>query len=385
MEQYPVLCPANMAGIYIHIPFCASRCRYCAFYSTLQSADRGRYTDCVCRELEQRAGLVSGQPPYTVYFGGGTPSQLTLGQLEQILLQVRKITRGSETEVTIECNPDDLTPDYAAGLRELGFNRLSMGIQTFNDGILRTIGRRHTSDQAIQAVRNARTAGFGNISIDLMYALPGQTEEIQRQDLEMAVSLDVEHISSYCLSYEPGSALCRMKDNGELAPTPDDLAACMYDTMCSSLKAHGYLHYEISNFAKPGFHSRHNSSYWDGTLYLGAGPSAHSFNGRQRLWNQSSLNAYMKAMENGRKIIEFEDLSLADRINERVMLALRTSKGLSLTEFQDSFGQKEKARLLDDASPYLASGRLELGDDTLIIPERYWFVSDDIISSLFKS
>lgn len=374
-----------MAGIYIHIPFCASRCRYCAFYSTLQSDCRGRYTDCVCRELERRAPLVAGQPPYTVYFGGGTPSQLTLQQLEQILSKVKRITCGNETEVTIECNPDDLTSDFAAGLKELGFNRLSMGIQTFDDGILKTLGRRHTSAQAMKAVRHARAAGFENISIDLMYALPGQTEDIQRDDLEKAISLDVEHISSYCLSYEPGSALCRMKDNGLLAPATDELAAAMYGTMCHSLKAAGYLHYEISNFSKPGFHSRHNSSYWDGTTYLGAGPSAHSFNGRQRLWNPSSLNAYMEAVENGRDISEFEDLTPADRMNECVMLALRTAKGLSLSGFRNSFGQKEEARLLDDASPYLASGRLELDRDTLRIPERYWFVSDDIISSLFKS
>lgn len=385
MTHIAVLCHRVMAGIYIHIPFCARRCSYCAFFSTVRHADRQRYTDCVCRELQMRGTVFPDDTEsFTVYFGGGTPSQLDAEQIRQILDAVHNIT-GDKTiaEMTIECNPDDIRPDFAAGLREMGFNRISMGVQTFNDGLLRLLGRRHTSERAIQAVADCREAGFENISIDLMYGLPGQTAAIQEHDLQTATGLAVTHISSYCLSYEEGSPLSLMKERGQVKPADDDTCADMYRHMCDHMKCHGFTHYEISNFALPGYESRHNSSYWNGTPYLGAGAGAHSFDGRSRLWNPDSLDSYMDGIENGLDIIGSEELSRDDMENESIMLGLRTAGGIDLEKFRRNCGEASLARLKKEAAPFVESGRLIVNDGRMMIPECYMFVSDDIISSLF--
>lgn len=380
-----------MAGIYIHIPFCRKRCIYCAFYSTLKADAMQRYTGCVCRELELRGHEIADGAPYTVYFGGGTPSCLSLSQLERIVEATYIITHGNVSEMTVECNPDDLSAQYAAGLRSMGFNRISMGIQTFNDHILEFLGRRHDCARAIEAVRNCRNAGFDNISIDLMYGLPGQTLEMQRCDLETATRLDVQHISSYCLSFEEGSPLWKLKQLNRVVPSDDDdLCRDMYLAMCDHLHAHGFEHYEISNFCRPGFHSRHNSSYWNGTPYLGIGPSAHSFNGKCRRWNVSDLEMYMSGIEKVSQsepepdsIAESEVLTHDDTVNENIMLSLRTVNGLDLQKHAERFGPAELARLEKEAGPLLEAGFLKLSDGNLIIPEEQWFVSDGTISSLF--
>ena len=385
MTHIAVLCHPVMAGIYIHIPFCARRCSYCAFFSTVRHAERQRYTDCICRELHMRGKDFTGSAKlFTVYFGGGTPSQLEMGQIRQILDAVLEMTGECPIlEMTIECNPDDINADFATGLRDMGFNRISMGIQTFNDSLLRLLGRRHTSERAIQAVTDCRKAGFDNISIDLMYGLPGQTAAMQEHDLQTATGLAVTHISSYCLSYEEGSPLSLMKDRGQITPADDDSCADMYRRMCDHMGSHGFTHYEISNFALPGFESKHNSSYWNGTPYLGAGAGAHSFNGRSRLWNPDSLDSYMNGIEKGLDIIESENLSKDDIENESIMLGLRTAGGMDLEKFERNCGTASLARLKKEAAPFVGSGRLIINDGRMIIPECYMFISDDIISSLF--
>ena len=365
-----------MAGIYVHIPFCARRCLYCGFFSTTRHSETERYTDALCHELYMMRDWFSGRAVRTVYFGGGTPSQLSLPQLSSILNGIRCLAGDTPDELTIECNPDDVNPRFAAGLMEMGFDRISMGVQTFNDGLLRFLGRRHTAQQAVEAVRTCRDAGFRNISIDLMYGLPGQSAEMQQHDLETATGLGVQHISSYCLSYEDGSPLERLRLEGRLTPQGDDSCAEMFSRMCAHMKQAGYEHYEISNFALPGFRSRHNSSYWDGTPYLGLGAGAHSYDGHVRRWNVSDLDAYMRGIEDGVPEYGAEELTETDRFNERLMLGLRTCDGMAISD-------KDFSLIAKAAAPYLDTGQLICGKGRLRIAEDSLFISDRIISDLF--
>ena len=283
-------------------------------------------------------------------------------------------------ELTVECNPDDITPDYVCDLRAFGVNRISMGVQTFNDNLLAFLRRRHTAAQALEAVRICRDSGITNISIDLMYGLPGQTLDMFRSDLETALSACVQHISSYCLSYEEGTPLQVLRDQGRVVPATDDLCARMFTLMCDTLHAAGFDHYEISNFCRPGFHSRHNSSYWDGTPYLGVGASAHSYNGTSRQWNPSDLDAYMTAMEHSTPQYEIETLTPADLYNEKLMLSLRTAQGLNLS----ALSSNDRHSVLLSAENLLNNDSLILENNHLRIPEHRMFISDTIISTLFK-
>ena len=370
-----------MAGIYVHIPFCARRCIYCGFFSTVHEEEAARYVDALCSELRLRRDYLAGAPVTTVYFGGGTPSRLSPVQIGKVIDSICSVYGlDSLAELTVECNPDDVTRDYMNSLRTLGVNRVSMGVQTFNDDLLRFLGRRHTSAQAVDAVGTCRKAGIENISIDLMYGLPGQTAGIQQQDLDIAVSLDVEHISSYCLSYEDGSPLERMREDGLVIPSDDETCADMYARMCIHLHNAGFSHYEISSFCRPGYHSRHNSSYWDGTPYLGIGAGAHSYNTSSRQWNPDDLYAYLTAIEQGRLQSETERLSGTDLYNELIMLRLRTAKGLFLPDLSAT----DRQSVLQAADNLLSNGSLVLENSHLRIPESRMFISDTIISSLFK-
>ncbi len=371
-----------MAGIYVHIPFCARRCIYCGFYSTVRESEAARYVNALCRELELRRDYLNGASVTTLYFGGGTPSRLTPDRIEQVIDCVRTVFGlSSLIELTVECNPDDITSDYIAALRQLGVNRISMGVQTFNDDLLRFLGRRHTSRQAVDAVGICRQCGIQNISIDLMYGLPGQTTRIQQNDLLTAADLQVQHISSYCLSFEENSTLYSMRLDNRISPVDDDTCAAMYDSMCCHLRNAGFEHYEISNFCRPGFHSRHNSSYWDGTPYLGVGAGAHSYNGQTRQWNPNNLDAYMTAIEQETPAFQIERLTPTDLYNEKIMLSLRTAHGLDLQILSAS----DRLSLLESAQSLLLNGNLLLADNHLSIPESRMFISDSIISTLFKT
>ena len=308
-----------MAGLYIHIPFCKKRCLYCDFFSTTLLARRKEYVDALLREWEVRKSEIN-DPIRTVYFGGGTPSTL---ELEDIQRLIAAIDLSSVEEVTLEMNPGDANKAYLRALREIGINRLSIGIQSFQDDLLVKIGRRHDARKAITAVREAQEAGFDNISIDLMYALPTQTMEQWEADIKTALSLNVQHISCYGLMYEEGTVLTAMRDRGEVVPIDEETEIAMYDLLCERLKAAGFAHYEVSNFALPGRESKHNSSYWDGTPYIGIGAGAHSYAENIRSWNPSDLESYIS----GRYEREKEILTEKDLYNESVMLGLRTAKG----------------------------------------------------------
>ncbi|MBO6191096.1 MAG: radical SAM family heme chaperone HemW [Prevotella sp.] len=375
-----------MAGLYIHIPFCASRCIYCGFYSTTSLKLRQRYVDAVCREMETHPfPLPKGMGIDTIYFGGGTPSQLTIPQLEQLFLYINKVysltTHLSPLtpEITIEMNPDDVTPAWADVLPRLGVNRVSMGAQTFNDERLRFLHRRHTARQVPEAVKILRNAGIRNISIDLMYGFPSETLDDWQRDIDSALALNVEHISAYCLMIEEGTPLWRLKMKDEKLKMPDEeLERLMYEVLIDKLTAAGYEHYEISNFAKPGYRSHHNSSYWQDVPYIGLGAAAHSYDLKYRSYNVADIQQYIEAIEHGELPSEQEVIDEDTHYNDRITVALRTSDGLDLTTISDlhrRYCMKEAQRFIDD-------GLLQLSDNRLSLTRKGLFVSDYIMSSL---
>lgn len=373
----------NMAGIYLHIPFCKTRCIYCDFYSTTRSNVKERYIQALCRELELRKPYLGNEPVETIYFGGGTPSQLSKKDFEKIFATIEK-EYGMQhcQEITLEANPDDLSPEYIKELTTLPFNRISIGIQTFNEQTLQLLRRRHTAGQAVQAVEECRKAGFRNISIDLMYGLPGETRESWKADLEKAVSLNVEHISAYHLIYEEGTPLYKMLLKQKVAEVDEESSVGFFAMMIDQLTQAGFQHYEISNFCKPGMHSRHNSSYWNGKKYLGCGPSAHSFDGKSRQWNVSSLDKYLEGIEKEIPVIEVERLNITTRYNDFVITSLRTMWGLPLNRLKEEFGEELTLYCLSAAQIYVNSGKLEIRDNTLYLTKEGIFISDGIMSDL---
>ena len=376
-----------MAGLYIHIPFCASRCIYCGFYSTTRLDLRQQYVDALIRELVEvgKSKMLKDDSISTVYLGGGTPSQLTIPQLHQLFDAIyiyNKVESGAE--VTIEMNPDDVSVPYADTLRQLGINRVSMGAQTFDDERLRWLNRRHTVAQVGQAVKILRAAGIRNISIDLMYGFPDETIDDFVHDIDEVIKLDVEHISAYCLMIEEGTELYRRygdKRVREYDDSKEETERKMYELLIDKLTAAGYEHYEISNFARPSFRSRHNSSYWTGVPYIGLGAAAHSFDGHLRSWNVSDIQQYIAAVNRDERLNEEEELSATDFYNERVMLGLRTCEGVDLSALSDD----ERNYCIQEAQPFLSDDILLLTDNRLVLTRKGLFVSDYVISSLMQA
>ena len=386
-SNYLVFCSHNrnfaseMAGIYIHIPFCSSRCIYCGFYSTTALEQRQRYVDAVVKELEERKSQGESEDECigTVYLGGGTPSQLTPSQLQQLFDAIHHTYKvETDAEITMECNPDDITVEYAAALSQLPVNRVSMGAQTFSDERLRFLRRRHTSSQVTQAVDTLRTAGIGNVSVDLMYGFPGETLNDWTDDIEAALALDAEHLSAYCLTIEEGTPLYQMFASDTAPICEEELERQMYEALIDKLTAAGYEHYEISNFAKPGYRSRHNSSYWNGTPYLGIGAAAHSYNLKSRRWNVADIIKYMEGIEQGHPRFEEEKIDNDTRYNDTVTVALRTCEGIDLK----ALSPKHRDYCLRNARRFLDDHLLEHAGDYLRLTRRGLFVSDMVMSEL---
>lgn len=372
-----------MAGIYLHIPFCKRRCIYCDFFSTTRSELRTTYVHALCHELQQRKEYLNGENIATIYLGGGTPSQLEREDFEEIFSCINKeYNVAPDAEITLETNPDDLTPPYIAMLRTFPFNRLSMGIQTFNESTLKLLQRRHTAQQAIQAFQDCREAGFHNISIDLMYGLPGETLSSWQEDLEQALSLHPEHISAYHLIYEEDTALWKLREQHKVEEADEDLSVSLFSTLIDQLTSAGYEHYEISNFCLPGLHSRHNSSYWTGEKYLGCGPSAHSYNSISRQWNVASLDKYIKGVSTGTPFFEIEELDLYTRYNDFIITRIRTQWGMTLSKLRREFGEKLYRYCLRMADPHLKQGTLEIKGDILKLTRKGIFISDGIMSDM---
>lgn len=378
----------NKNMIYIHVPFCASRCIYCDFYSTTLSDDyKKQYVQAACAEIIQRHDYLPQKPLQSIYFGGGTPSLLSINQIEQLLSTILKnYSVESDAEITIEANPDDVNSTFAQDINSLGVNRVSLGVQSFDDYILHLLNRRHTAHEAEVAVHTLYNHSICNISIDLIYGLPSQTLQQFESDLDKAFSLPIKHLSSYALSIEKGTILYRKIANGELSKTDEDLYIKAYAKLIEKAKINGFEHYEISNFAKPGFYSRHNSGYWDGTPYLGIGPGAHSFNGgAERRFNLPDIKSYIKA--NGEPAFNKEILTDSERFDELIFTSLRTQKGLELNIIKKSFPFEWYKQLMCDARPHLISQKLVLTDNNefLKLTEKGIMTSNDIISDLMRA
>ncbi len=367
-----------MAGVYVHIPFCASRCSYCDFFSTLRLDEVGHdYVEALIAEARLRKAELNGKPVKTLYMGGGTPSQLPLPLLARLIDGLKAtLDLNAVQEFTLEANPDDVTPEWCAAVRALGVNRVSMGVQSFQDAVLRLVGRRHTARQAIDAVASLRHAGIDNISIDLIYGLPGQTLETWAESVRQAVDLRPQHISAYGLTYEPGTRLWQQRECGEVVEASEDQYLDMYRILVGILQVAGYEHYEISNFALPGYRSRHNSSYWNETPYLGLGAAAHSYDGTMRRSNPADLCGYIRRITSGQPACQVEDLAWWERYDERVMLGLRTADGVDAHRLRSDFGDKAWAHFVSEARRHIDAGNMICTDDG-----RYILTSEGIVLS----
>lgn len=375
-----------MGGIYFHIPFCRHKCVYCNFFSVADLRHTEKVVMAMREELRSRAGAWPDREVKTVYFGGGTPSLLPPENISALLEEVKRSLRLSpDAEITLEANPDDISLERAHEWLSAGINRISVGVQSFDDTALAFMGRRHTGDAAMRAAKSLREAGFGNITVDLIYGIPGRDDNALGCDIEKALALGVEHISAYALTVEKGTALDVRIGQGKLPAPDDEEAASQYFLLVDRLAAAGFERYEVSNFARPGYCSRHNSAYWSGEAYLGIGPSAHSFDGRaRRRWNEASIAKYLEGAALGHIPYGEELLSQKDLRNEMVMTALRTSEGLSLEVFKSCFGSDASESLLVQVQKYLQEGLAEISGSNLRITRKGWFFTDGISADLFE-
>lgn len=371
-----------MAGIYIHIPFCKSRCIYCGFYSTTLLDLRKKYINAVCREMELRKNYIR-EPFSTIYLGGGTPSLLDEAELTKLFLYINNVYDvDRNAEITMECNPDDITPKFTNMLSRLPINRISMGAQTFADSRLRLLHRRHNSDEVKHAVKLLREAGIKNISIDLMFGFPDESLSQWKEDISAALALNVEHISAYSLMYEEDTPLWKMLDTGKVKEIDEELSLTMFKELVCQLTDAGYEHYEISNFARPGYRSRHNSSYWHQVPYIGLGAAAHSFDLNSRQWNVADLKLYIEEINNGIIPMEREELDNDTTFNDIITTALRTSDGIDLNAMETRLGKRYRNTLISAAGKHLEQGLLEIRHDRLRLTAEGIFISDMVMSDL---
>ena len=371
--------------LYIHIPFCKSRCVYCSFFSSTYLERRRQYVSSLCREIETRKDYLDTNVLGSVYFGGGTPSLLDFDDLSRIYDSINKcFTLAPGAEVTIECNADDVDSDFVKTIRCFPFNRVSVGIQSFDDRELRFLNRRHDSRQAKDSVKILQNNGFSNISIDLMYSLPNQTAESWSRTISEALSLDIQHISAYSLMYEKGTKLRSMLESGQITAVAEEDSLLFFKILRNELLNKGFEHYEISNFALPDFYAVHNSGYWNGEKYIGVGASAHSYNGVSRQWNVADIAAYCQAVDRGETYFEQEQLTVTDRYNEFMFLSLRTAKGIDLCRLERLFGVGMLKYCMANADKFLKNNLLTIVDNRMCLTEEGIFVSDGIMSSLIK-
>lgn len=378
-----------MAGLYLHVPFCSSKCSYCAFYSVTNNQLKQDYIEAVCKELYLRKHFFQdihlknnqfAPVVNTVYFGGGTPSCLDESDFEKIFNAIYDCFGSSFEEVTIECNPDDITLSYAKILKKYA-NRISLGIQTFNNDQLKFINRRHNAEEAIKAVKIIKEVGISNISIDLIFGFPKETLADWLFDINQAIKLDVQHVSAYSLMFEEGTKLYHLLQKEKIEQISEELSVEMYDVLIDQLSEAGLAQYEISNFAKPGFESRHNSSYWNETPYLGVGPSAHSYNLSTRSWNVSNVSQYVKSISKDILPFEEEQIDEITRYNDLITTALRTKEGIHLNTLQEDYAQY----LLEQSSEFIKEGTMiKTSDNRLALTRKGYYISDAIMAELIK-
>jgi oxygen-independent coproporphyrinogen-3 oxidase len=382
-----------MSGIYIHIPFCKQACHYCDFHFSTSLKKKSELVDALCKELFLRKEELKDEVE-TIYFGGGTPSLLSIEDLRLLISEVYNNYEVSENpEITLEANPDDLLDVSLSAVEDLaetkllafkniGINRLSIGIQSFFEEDLKLMNRAHNASEALECIKEAKKY-FENISIDLIYGIPGMSDEGWKENLEIALKLEVPHLSCYALTVEPKTALKKFIEKGIVPPVDEDVAKQHYEILLSETEKAGLENYEFSNFGKPGFHSRNNTAYWEGKPYLGIGPSAHSYNGKSRSWNVANNTKYIKSIEEGILPSETEILSKKDKYNEYIMTGLRTKKGVSLKKVENDFGKNYLEYMLKQAENPIKNNLLILENDTLKISKKGKFLSDGIAADLF--
>ena len=372
----------TMAGLYLHIPFCKSRCSYCDYFSSANESKMDAFVKNLCVEARMRKNEIS-ENVKTIYFGGGTPSRLQQTHFEQIFDTLfDNFSINSDAEITLEANPDDLSREYIQMLATLPLNRLSIGIQSFDEQELKFLNRRHTKQQALDAVEYAKQVGFDNLNIDLMYGLPNQTLNMWKKSLQQAVDLKIQHISAYHLAYEEKTEMLSLLQAGKINPLNEQMSTEMFSMLINTLANHGFLHYELSNFALPEMFSQHNSSYWRGEKYIGLGAAAHSFDGNNRSWNASSVTEYIEAIESNTLHQTTEQLTIAEKYNEFILTGLRTIWGVDLQTLKNTFGEIFYNFCMKNAQKYIDNQLLEIEKNTLKILPKGIFIADGIVSDL---
>jgi len=370
-----------MAGIYLHIPLCKKLCFYCDFYHIISTGDNTLLIDALVKEAALRKDYIGNDTVSTIYFGGGTPSVLSIEEFGVILEQIRKYYRIAENcEISVELNPDDVSTVYLAGLKELNFNRISLGIQSWRDTDLTMLNRRHDSAQAERALKEILKSGFENISIDLIYGIPGMSLEEWASILDFSFSFDIKHLSAYHLTFEKGTVFGKMLEKGLITEVDEEESITLFNTLIDKAEAAGFIHYEISNFGKPGYFSIHNSNYWKQVNYVGLGPSAHSFNGYSRQWNIRDLKGYIKSVSSGKSYFEHEDLDLKARFNEYVMTSLRTMWGIDLEYVERTFEKEGYDYVVNLAGKFKDYGLIRQDKKSLVLTNQGKIISDNIIS-----
>ncbi|MEC4117609.1 radical SAM family heme chaperone HemW [Myroides phaeus] len=372
-----------MAGIYIHIPFCKQACHYCDFHFSTSLKKKEEMLQSLKQELVLRKEELHNEVVETIYFGGGTPSILEVGEINDLIQAVYNLFSVSDNpEITLEANPDDLDYTTIYKLAESKVNRLSIGIQSFEEEDLKMMNRAHNSSEAISCLEEA-VKHFDNISIDLIYGIPNMSNERWLANVQRILDLGIPHISCYALTVEERTALNKLIKKGVIPSPKEEVAHNHFMLLIETLRSNGYIHYELSNFAKPGYYSKNNSAYWLGKKYLGIGPSAHSFDGVHRSWNIANNPLYIKEIQSGKLPLEIEELSLSDRYNEYIMTGLRTIWGVDVNRVHRDFGQDFYDYLIQESTHFIADGLMHREGDVLTITDKGKFLSDGIASDLF--
>jgi len=373
-----------MAGIYIHIPFCKQACVYCNFHFSTSLQLKNDFLQALLKEINLRKDYLQGESIETIYFGGGSPSLLSPVEIESILDEIAKnFPVDSTSEITLEANPDDVTQEKAAAWRVLGINRLSLGIQSFHDDDLRWMNRAHSAQQSVISLEQVKAAGFSNLTIDLIYGTPTLTDEKWSENVEQAIQWEIPHLSCYALTVETKTALEKFISAGTVQDVDSDDQARQFLMLIDWLEESGYEHYEISNFAKPGMRSRHNTSYWQQKKYLGLGPSAHSFNGNSRQWNMANNSLYNSSIKNDLPAFEIEQLDSIHRLNEYIMTSLRTSEGLNLEFVSKEFGEGRMNMLEENSRAYQKNGSVTNEERMIRLTKKGKLLADGIAADLF--
>ncbi|MCU0471776.1 MAG: radical SAM family heme chaperone HemW [Bacteroidales bacterium] len=372
-----------MAGIYIHIPFCKKLCHYCDFYHIISGDNNAAFVNALVKEAEIRKDYTGKESISTIYLGGGTPSVLSGDELAMIFDNLKRhYNIEAESEITLEINPDDVTPEYLKMLKKTEINRISMGIQSWHDEDLKMLNRRHTSEQATAALNEVFYAGYENVTIDLIYGIPGQNPGNWSSNLDKSFTFGITHLSAYHLTIEPGTVFGKMKEKGLLEEIEEEESNSQFNILIEKSAAAGFIHYEISNFGKPGFFSVHNSNYWKQASYLGLGPSAHSFNGYSRQWNVRDLKKYIKSVNEGKPVFEIEELDAKTRFNEYIMTSLRTMWGIDLEYVEKNFEKEGYDYIINLSGKFMNYGLMKQEKNTLVLTNQGMMISDNIISEL---